>query len=67
MLTFLEEFTDHITSLFISSNNILIPGDFRIPWKKQESPDTIRMQEILDIYDLNQHIHRQSPQTWKHY
>ena len=31
MLTFLEEFPDHISSLFRSSKNIIILGDFNIP------------------------------------
>ena len=53
----LEEFPDHITSLLQSSNNILISGDFNIPWNKPENPDTISMQEILDMHNLNQHIH----------
>ena len=60
MLTFLEEFPDHMTSLFRSSNNILISGDFNIPWNKPENLDSISMQEILDMCDLNQHIHRQT-------
>ena len=59
MQTFLEEYPDHITSLFRSSNNILISGDLNIPWNKPENPDNISMQDILDMYDLNPHIHRQ--------
>ena len=43
MLTFLKEFPDHITSLFRSSNNILISGDFNVPCNKPENPDTISM------------------------
>ena len=53
MLMFLEMFPDHIMSLFGSCNNILISGDLNIPWNKPENPDTISMQEILDMYDLN--------------
>ena len=45
MLTFLEEFPDHISSLFRSSKNIIILGDFNIPWNKSEHPDTTSMQE----------------------
>ena len=63
MLTFLEEIPDHITSLFRSPNNILISGCFNIPWNKSENPDSISMQEILDVHDLNQHIYTQ---THKH-
>ena len=60
MLTFLEEFPDHITSLFRSSKNIIIFGDFNIHWNKSENPDTTSMQEILDMHDLNQHIYTQT-------
>ena len=59
MLTFFEELPDHITSIFRSSNKILISGDLNITWSKPENPDTISIQEILDMYDLNQHIHRE--------
>ena len=50
MLTFLEEFPDYVSSLFRSSKNIIILGDFNIPWNKPENPDTTNMQEIMDIY-----------------
>ena len=60
MLTSLEEFPDHISSLFWSSENVLILDDFNIPWNKPENLDTISMQEILDVHDLNQHIHTQT-------
>ena len=60
MLTFLDEFPDHITSLLRSPSNILISGDFNIPWNKPEKPDTISIQEILDMHDLNEHIHTQT-------
>ena len=57
MLTFLEEFPDHISSLLRSSKNIIILGDFNIPWNKPENPNTTSMQEILDMHDLHQHIY----------
>ena len=60
MLTFLEEFADHISSLFRSSKNIIILGDFNIPWNNSDHPDTTSMQEILDMHDLKQHIHIQT-------
>ena len=60
MLTFLKEFPDHISSLFISSKNITILGDFNIPWNKPEHLDTTSMQEILDMYNLCQHINIQT-------
>ena len=60
MQTFLEEFPDHISSLLRSSKNVIILEDFNIPWNKPEHPDTTSMQEILDMYDLHQHINVQT-------
>ena len=60
MLTFLEEVPHHISSVFRSSKNVIILGDFNIPWNKPEHQDTTSMQEILDIYDLHQHINIQT-------
>ena len=55
MLTFLEEFPDHISTLLRNSRNI----NFNIPWNIVGHPDTISMQEVMDMYDLKQHIHTQ--------
>ena len=57
ILTFLEEFPDHIWTLLRNSRNINILGDFNIPWNIADHPDTISMQEVIDMYDLKQHIH----------
>ena len=59
IITFLEEFPDHVSSLLRSSRNINILGDFNIPWNIAYHPDTISMQEVMDMYDLKQHIHTQ--------
>ena len=59
MLTFLDEFPDHISNLLRSSRNISILGDFNIPWNISEHPDTTSMQKIMDMCDLKQHIHMQ--------
>ena len=60
MLTFLEEFWDDISSLFRSSQHIIILGDFNILWNKSEHPDSTSMQEMLVMHDLKQHIHIQT-------
>ena len=60
MQTFLEEFPDHISSLLRTSKNVIILGDFNIPWNKPEHPGTTSMQEISDMYDLHQHINIQT-------
>ena len=59
MLTFLNEFPDHISTLLRSSRYISILGDFNILWNIAEHPDTTSMQEIMDMHDLKQHIHIQ--------
>ena len=59
MLTFLDEFPDHISTLLRNSRNISILGDFNIPWNIADHPDTISMQEIMDMHNLKQHIHTQ--------
>ena len=59
MLTFLDEFLDHISTLLRNSRNISILGDFSIPWNVADHPDTINIQEVMDTYDLKQHIHTQ--------
>ena len=47
ILTFLEEFPDHISTLLRNSRNINILGDFSIPWNIADHPDTISMQEVM--------------------
>ena len=59
MLTFLDEFPDHISTLLRNSRNMSILGYFNIPWNIADHPDTISMQEIMDMHDLKQHIHTQ--------
>ena len=60
ILTFLEEFPEHVSSMLRSSKNVIILGDFNIPWNKPEHPDTTSLREILDMYDLHQHINIQT-------
>ena len=59
-LTFLEGFPEHVSSMLRSSKNVIILGDFNIPWNKPEHSDTITMREILDMYYLHQHINIQT-------
>ena len=60
MLTFLEEFPEHVSSMLRSSKNVIILGDFNIPWNKPELPDTTSLRETLDMYNLHQHINIQT-------
>ena len=66
MLTFLEEFPEHVSSMLRSSKNVIISGDFNITWNKPEHPDTTSMREILDMYDLHQHINIQTHKLGTH-
>ena len=59
MLTFLDKFLDHISTPLRNSRNINVLGDFNIPWNIVHHPDTISMQEVMDMYDLKQHRHTQ--------
>ena len=59
ILTFCDEFPDHISVLLSNSRNISILGDFNIPCTIADHPDTISMEEIMDMHDLKQHIHTQ--------
>ena len=58
MLTFLEEFPEHVSSMLRCSKNIIILGDFNIPWNKPEHPDTTSLREIFNMYT--------NTQAWKH-
>ena len=65
MLPLLEEFPDHISSLFRSSENIIL-GDCNIPWNKPENLDTTSMQEILDHAQFKSTYTYTNPETWKY-
>ena len=60
ILTFLEEFPEHVSSMLRSSKNVIILGDFNIPWNKPDHPDITSLREILDMYNLHQHINIQT-------
>ena len=37
-------------------DNPIIVGDINIPWNKTENLDTISLNEILELYNLEQHV-----------
>ena len=60
----LNEFSEHITTLLQQNDDPIILGDINIPWKKEDNIDKERLLEIIDFYNLKQHVfvqtHKQS-------
>ena len=54
--TFLDEFSEFLTSLLQENSQPIITGDFNIPWNLLEHMDTKRMNEILHTFNLVQEI-----------
>ena len=54
--TFIDEFPDHVSHLLCQTDNPIIVGDINIPWNKTDNLDTISLTEILELYNLNQHV-----------
>ena len=52
---FLEEFAELLDLYTISSESFVIAGDFNIH-VETDSPDSNKFREMLDIYDLKQHV-----------
>jgi hypothetical protein len=53
---FYEQFSDLLEVRNTSSGKLIILGDFNFHWGNQSDPDTQRVKEILDSYNLVQHI-----------
>ena len=53
---FIDEFPDHLSHLLCQTDNPIIVGDINIPQNKTDSLDTISLNEILELYDLEQHV-----------
>ena len=54
--TFIDEFSDHVSHLLCQTDNPIIVGDMNIPWNKIDNLDTISLTEILELYNLKQHV-----------
>ena len=54
--TFIDGFPDHVSHLLCQTDNPIIVGDINIPWNKIDNPDTISLTEILELYNLKQHV-----------
>ena len=55
---FINEFTDYLESVVMSSEPLIISGDFNIHMDMSHNPDTIRFRDLLDSMGLMQHVKR---------
>ena len=53
---FLDEFSEHITTLFHQNGDLIILGDINIPWNKEDNIDRESLLEIMDLYNLKKHV-----------
>ena len=54
--TFIHEFPDHVSQLLCQTDNPIIVDNISIPKNKTDSHDTISPTEILELYNLKQHV-----------
>lgn len=54
--TFIDKFPDHLLHLLCQTDNPIIVSDINIPWNKTDNLDTITFTEILELYNLEQHV-----------
>ena len=54
--TFIDEFPDHLSHLLCQTDNPIIVGAINIPWNKTDKLGTISLNEILELYNLEQHV-----------
>ena len=57
---FLDEFSEHITTLLQQYGDPIILGDMNIPWNKEDNIDRESLVEIMGLYNLKQHVHMQT-------
>ena len=53
---FLTEFPDYLESLLLCKERLLITGDFNIHVDDCSNPDTQKFLDLLDSFDLQQHV-----------
>ena len=53
---FLDEFSEHITTLLQQDDGPIILGDINIPWNKEDNIDRESLVEIMSLYNLKQHV-----------
>ena len=57
---FLDEFSEHITTLLQHKDDPIILGDTNIPWNKEDNIDRESLTAIMGLYNLKQHVHMQT-------
>ena len=53
---FLDEFSEHLTTLLQQDDDPIILGDINIPWNKENDMDRESLVEIMSLYNLKQHV-----------
>ena len=53
---FLDEFSEHITTLLQQEEDPIILGDINISWNKEDNMDRESLVEIMSLYNLKQHV-----------
>ena len=53
---FFQQFPDFLDNLMSSYQDVLILGDFNIPWNIIDNMDTISLMELAELYGLKQHV-----------
>ena len=53
---FLDEFSEHITTLLQQDEDPIILGDINIPWNKEDNMDRESLVKIMSLYNLKQHV-----------
>lgn len=55
--TFFREFSEYLDTIIMSSEPLVITGDFNIHMDVKDDPDRLKMFDLLQSYGLNQHVH----------
>ena len=53
---FVDEFSEHITTLLQQNDDPTILGDINIPWNWEDNTNRESLLEIMDLYNLKQHV-----------
>ena len=57
---FLDEFTEHITTILQQHDDPIILGDINIPWNRADNMDRESLVEIMSLYNLKQNVNIQT-------
>lgn len=66
---FFEEFDDILSKHIVLPCKLLVLGDFNIHWNKPTDGNTLKLNDILDSFQLKQHVSSGQcahPHKWEH-